>query len=77
MLEKLLAGRWVAGATIDDGLNAAMRINKNDASAILNYLGEDIKNIDDINATKAVYLKLIEGIKKKGLDADISLKPNG
>ncbi len=75
MLEKLLAGRWIAGATIEDGFITAKKVNLNNASAILNYLGEDIEDMDDVDKTVKIYMKLIDGIKNMKIKADISLKP--
>jgi proline dehydrogenase len=75
LFEKLLAGRWIAGPSIQDGIKIAKKVNANMASAILNYLGEDINDMNDVNATVNLYLKLIDSIKSMKINADISLKP--
>ncbi len=75
MLEKLLAGRWIAGPNIEDGFITAKKVNLNKAYAILNYLGEDIEDMNDVNNTVNIYMKLIDGIKRMKIKADISLKP--
>ncbi|MCL5433352.1 MAG: proline dehydrogenase family protein [Candidatus Marsarchaeota archaeon] len=75
ILEKLIAGRWIAGSNIDDVLEEAKAINKHNISAILNYLGEDITDENKIAETINVYKDLIDKIYEKRINADISIKP--
>ncbi len=71
-----LASRWVAGLEMEDALVRAARINKDKIGAILNILGEHYEDAESIEKTVAEYLKLIEEITKRGLDASISIKPS-
>ena len=71
-----LASRWVAGLEMEDALVRAARINKDNIGAILNILGEHYEEHRSIEETTAEYVKLIDEIAKRGLDASISIKPS-
>jgi len=74
-IEKRFAGKWIAGATIEDAVFAARYFNNRDISAIINYLGEEISEKDKVEKTKEVYKNLIDRINTENLNAAISLKP--
>ena len=69
-----LASNWVAGLDMEDALVRAAAINKGKVGAILNILGEHYEDRSSIEATTAEYLRLIDEITKRGLDASISIK---
>ncbi|MGC8679999.1 MAG: proline dehydrogenase family protein [Candidatus Micrarchaeia archaeon] len=75
ILEKLIAGRWIAGSGINDALETAKMINKHNISAILNYLGEDIIDKNKIDETVKIYKDLMNRINDENIDAAISIKP--
>lgn len=75
ILEKVLAGRWIAGADVSDAIAIGKRLNANNAVPIFNYLGEDFKEIEKVKETVDKYLEVISEIKKSKLKAEISLKP--
>ncbi len=75
LIEKAVAGRWIAGAGISDAVALGRRINTGGASAIFNYLGEDLKSPQEVDDAVETYLKLIDAIGRNGMDASISLKP--
>jgi len=69
-----LASRWVAGVRMEDALARAARINKDKIGAILNILGEHYEDGKSIEQTVAEYLRLIDEITRRNLDASISIK---
>ncbi len=73
-IEKLVAGRWIVGAGIKDAVGASARLNAQGVSAMINYLGENLSDIDDVESTVRVYLNLINEIHKRGVDASIAIK---
>ena len=75
VLERLLAGRWIAGPRINDAVRVAKRFNAENVGAIINYLGESLTTKEDVNETCAVYNKAIRAIKFSKIKADISIKP--
>jgi proline dehydrogenase len=74
-IEKLFAGKWIAGADIEDALNITKEFNDKNIFTLINYLGEDITNKEKIEHTKMIYYKLIDEIYKRKLNANLSIKP--
>ncbi len=69
-----LAGRFVAGETVEDALRAAARINARGMRATLDYLGENVSRPEEAEAARDVYLKLLDEIHARCLDTNISVK---
>ena len=74
MLEKLIAGKWIAGPEIEDSIERSVALNKLGIRTIINYLGEDFKSKDMVEDAMATYAKLIKEIKRRGIESDISVK---
>ncbi len=75
VIEKLLAGRWIAGPGIEDAIGTGKRFNSRHVSVIFNYLGEAFTEKGDIDDAVETYAKLIDSIKASGVRAAISVKP--
>ena len=75
IVEKLFAGRWIAGAEISDAIATAKRFNKERISGLINYLGESFNEKANVERTIAVYAKLIDEIYLSKIDSAISVKP--
>ncbi|MGC9190720.1 MAG: proline dehydrogenase family protein [Candidatus Micrarchaeia archaeon] len=73
--EKIIAGRWIAGPSINDAIERSRSFNKKDIGTILNYLGEELTDKGKIEDTIDTYRKLIKGIKAGKINSSISLKP--
>ena len=74
LLEKIIAGKWIAGPSINDALKIADHFNKLGMHAIINYLGEELTSEKDVDDAVEKYVSLIREIKNNGLDASISVK---
>ena len=74
LLEKIIAGKWIAGPSINDALKIADHFNKLGMHAIINYLGEELTSEKDVEDAVDKYVSLIREIKNNGLDASISVK---
>ena len=72
--ERLIAGRWIAGESIDDALEVATTLNINGITAMINYLGEDFKDKRKIDDAIDTYLKLMKKAKEKKARISISVK---
>ena len=72
---RALAGRFVAGDTVDDAVPVAKQLNSEGLSVSLDLLGEEVH--DKVSALQATedYLDCLDRISKSGLDANISVKP--
>lgn len=72
---KKLAGRFIAGETLDEALDEVEKLGKLGVMATLDHLGEGIRNLSEASAYKEQYLKLIEGIAQRKVISNVSLKP--
>jgi proline dehydrogenase len=78
LLEKLLfilAKKWIAGYSIDQVLSYAKKANDRGVYCILNYLGEDLTEVESVRKTIKEYISLLNAIKTQKLIASISVKP--
>ena len=72
---RALAGRFVAGDTLDDAVEAAHRLNREGLLVSLDLLGEEVGDRDSAIRATAEYLASIDRIRAEDLDANISVKP--
>jgi proline dehydrogenase len=70
---RTMARRFVAGETIDDGLNAARELVARGFFVSLDYLGESVETRDEAAAAADTYVRLLERI---GADAELREKVN-
>ncbi|HEX2167844.1 MAG TPA: proline dehydrogenase family protein [Longimicrobiales bacterium] len=70
---RTMARRFVAGETIDDGLNAARELVARGFFVSLDYLGESVKTRDEAVAAADTYVRLLERI---GGDDELREKVN-
>src|SRR2546429_9536089 len=71
-----IAKRWIAGYTLQDAMDAARNANERKIHAILNRLGEHTPDRMLKQQYVEEYLKLLETIQTKNLEATISVKPS-
>jgi proline dehydrogenase len=74
-IERIFARKWIAGPTIDDAIKVAKKLNEKNVGVILNYLGEELKEENEITANIENYFELIDEIAEKKLVGDIAVKP--
>lgn len=72
---RALAGRFVAGDTLDDAVDVARRLNAEGFSVSLDLLGEEVHDRDSALAATEDYLECLDRISVEDLDANISIKP--
>jgi proline dehydrogenase len=66
--------RFMPGEQIDDALNAASELQKIGIASVMTHLGENVTTEAETHQVKDHYLKVLEEIHKRGLDAHISVK---
>jgi len=71
---RALARRFVAGQTVDDALEAARALNRRGLKVSLDHLGEHVARPDEAERAAEVYLRLLDAIAERRLDANVSLK---
>jgi proline dehydrogenase len=73
-LGRRLAGRFVAGTTVDDAVAACERVNAQGIAVSLDSLGESVAAESEARAAAEIYHRLLDAISAYGLNANVSLK---
>lgn len=71
-----LAGRFVAGTSLDEALDTVEQLNRGGAGAALNFLGEHTTSADEAAAATRTYGAAIEAVAERRLRAYCSVKPS-
>lgn len=69
-----IAKQWIVGEKLADAIEVTQELNKNRIRALINFLGEGITNRRDADKIFHEYSKVLNEIKSKHLNADISIK---
>jgi proline dehydrogenase len=69
-----LSSRFVAGSKLDDALAACQRIRADGIAATLDYLGENVKSLDEAARCRDMYLRALEAMKQAGVEPNVSIK---
>jgi proline dehydrogenase len=73
-LAKSMAGRFVAGETLDSALAAVARLNTRGITASLDLLGESVHNEAEARASGEAYVAMLDRIYERKADANVSVK---
>lgn len=69
-----VAKRWIAGADMQSAIEDAKRANSRGIGAIVNFLGEDIRDKALADAHAAEYLSLQQSLSEGGISGFVSVK---
>jgi proline dehydrogenase len=69
-----VAGRFIAGDTLDEAELAIRRLNDRGIPVALDYLGENTESEAQARESAGAYLAALDRIQEGGLDANISVK---
>jgi proline dehydrogenase len=69
-----LAGRFVAGTTIEDAVAACERVNAEGMAVSVDSLGESVTLEAEARAAAEVYHRVLDAIAERKLNANVSLK---
>lgn len=72
---KKLAGKFIAGSTLEEALEEIRVLNNKGIMATLDHLGEGITRLSEAAQYRDEYIRLVEGIARQGADSNVSLKP--
>lgn len=72
---RALAGRFVAGESLDEAVGVARVLNGQGFAVSLDLLGEEVHDEESANAATLEYLECLDQIEAEGLDCNISIKP--
>jgi proline dehydrogenase len=71
---KRMAYRFVAGEGIDQAIEVANVLNKNNIKVTFDHLGENVSNEEQAKQAADEYIVILEEIKKNNCSANVSLK---
>jgi proline dehydrogenase len=72
-----LAGRYIAGADLQDAVDVVREVNGEGKMATIDVLGEEITSLDDARAIAGAYHDVFETIDREALDSNVSVKLTG
>ena len=67
--------RFMPGEAPDDALGAAEQLRTRGVTSAFTMLGEGLRDVHQADAVVAHYVALLDEIERRGLDAEISVKP--
>jgi proline dehydrogenase len=73
---KYFVSRFVAGEEMEDALKVAKVLNEQGFEAIVNFLGEEVKERSQVQENARIYLDLLKKIHFGKLKARVSIKPS-
>src|SRR5215212_2473345 len=69
-----LSGRFVAGMSVEDALQATAATTAGGMSVSVDNLGENVTNLEEARESAQLYHRMIDEITSRGLNANVSLK---
>ena len=68
------ARQWIAGETLEDAIAQTMKENKAGIGAIINFLGEHVREQKEAETNLEENLRILESIEKSKVRASLSIK---
>ena len=72
---RAVSQRFVAGETLDEVIRVARELNDAGLSVTLDYLGEAVRDPENVRGAREMTIRSLEQIASIGLNANVSLKP--
>jgi proline dehydrogenase len=69
-----LTSRFVAGSSIEQEIGVIERLKRENVLATVDYLGENVRSVEEAAATRDTYLTILDRVAKAGLGTTISIK---
>lgn len=73
-ISRRVASRFVAGDTLADVLAAGHRINGEGIALTIDHLGENVTSLSEAEASRDVYLRVLNEIAQHQINGNVSLK---
>ncbi len=73
-IARSVSSRFIAGSTLDDALAVCQRIRGDGITATLDYLGENVKSLNEAAACRDTCLEALKALHAAGLEPNVSLK---
>lgn len=69
-----LSSRFVAGTKLSDAIDVCRRIRADGITATLDYLGENVKSLDEAAACRDSCLTVLHAMQEAGVEPNVSIK---
>ncbi len=69
-----MSGRFVAGMSVEDALQATVATNQRGMSVSVDNLGENVTNLEEARHSAKLYHDMLDELEKRKLNANVSLK---
>ncbi len=73
-LARKMASRFVAGESIDEGVAAAVDLQKKGITTSLDLLGESVTEAHEAEAARDQYVQMIDRMAQRGVEVNVSVK---
>ena len=73
-LARRLSSRFIAGNSLESALEVCRKIRAEGITATLDYLGENVRSLDEAAACRDMYLRMLRALRDAGLEPNVSLK---
>ena len=70
-----VARRYIAGTTLEDGVQTVRRLNQAGMMCTMDLLGEDVKDASETHQVRKNILPILRAIGQNKLDSNVSIKP--
>ncbi len=68
------ARQWIAGETLDDAIAQAQKRNSSGIGAIINYLGEHVKEVPEAEMNLEENMRILDRTERSKINASLSIK---
>jgi proline dehydrogenase len=69
-----LTARFVAGRTLEQGLEVCRRLNRRGILATFDHLGENVTSVEQASKSRDAYIQALHRIAEEGIEATVSVK---
>src|SRR5579875_2340385 len=73
-ISRKLTSRFIAGSTLADGIGVLKTLLRDRMLATLDFLGENVKSLEEAAQSRAAYLCALDEIEREQLPATVSIK---
>jgi proline dehydrogenase len=69
-----LSSRFIAGSTLEEAIAVCLKLRSEGIAATLDYLGENVRSLEEAKACRDVYLRILHAMRDAGVEPNVSLK---
>jgi proline dehydrogenase len=73
-LARRMSARFIAGRTLEDAIAVCGKLRAEGISTTLDYLGENVKSMDEAEACRAMCLRVLGAMRSAGVEPNVSIK---